>query len=823
MLPPSLLATYKRLIIVLGMTVLVAGVQTWRSGDPLQYACYLILAVLASTLKVGLSTEQGTFSLSLLFVLVGVVSLSPPEMLVLSAAVGVMQTLAERKERGFGIETTLYTVSVLTIATSLAETAVHTPLLSLQINTPVSNAVRLMLVGCAFFVGHSFPEATRESIERSEGMGLVWKRGWFWRLPYYMGAAGAAGIFQQANQAHLWQVPVLLTPVIYLLFRSYRLYMSKVEDERQHAEEMASLHLRTIEALALAIDAKDHTTHDHLKRVQVYAVETGKELGLSDRELDALRAASLLHDIGKLAVPEHIISKPGKLTPEEFERMKIHPVVGAEILQRVRFPYPVVPIVRHHHEKWDGTGYPDRVKGEQIPIGARILSAVDTLDALASDRQYRKAMPLDQAMGIVVSEAGRAFDPRVVEVLARKYVEFERLARSIEEAPFRLSMDIKVEAGLAPAAGFEDSRGKVGGAKPASQGHDPGPEFLQQIAAAREEGQALFELAQNIGNSLSLDETLSVLAVRLKKLVPFDAMAVYLSREGSLVPEFVSGENSRLFGSLRIPVGQGLSGWVAENAKPIVNGNPSVEPGYLNDASKFSTLQSALAVPLEGLNGVVGVLALYHGERDAYSKDHLRILQAISSKLSLAVENALRYRQAETSATTDFLTELPNARSLFLHLDSELVRCKRIGQPLVVLVCDLDGFKQVNDRYGHLEGNRLLKVVAQTLRAHCRQYDYVARMGGDEFVLILPGMQPETLERRVEHLRRVCAEEARMQIGLDVAISIGSAVAPQDGQDAETLLSTADRMMYKTKSERALSLQEAKSRTLVFRPAAVNH
>ena len=199
-----------------------------------------------------------------------------------------------------------------------------------------------------------------------------------------------------------------------MIFRSYRLYLGRLESEKNHAEEMANLHLRTIEALALAIEAKDHTTHDHLQRVQIYALELGKKMELNEDQLQALRAASILHDIGKLAVPEHIISKPGKLTAEEFEKMKIHPVVGAEILARVQFPYDVVPIVRAHHERWNGTGYPDGLKGEEIPIGARILSVVDCLDALASDRQYRRALPLDEAMAVIVAEAGKSYEPRIV-------------------------------------------------------------------------------------------------------------------------------------------------------------------------------------------------------------------------------------------------------------------------------------------------------------------------------------------------------------------------------------------------------------------------
>src|ERR1700693_2367415 len=227
-----------------------------------------------------------------------------------------------------------------------------------------------------------------------------------------------------------WELPVICLPLVYLVHRSSRTHIVQVEQEKKHGVEMNGLHLRTIEALALAIDAKDHTTHGHLQRVQLYAVEIGKDLGLSESGLDAIRAAAMLHDIGKLAVPEHIISKPGKLTRAEFEKMKIHPVVGAEILEGVEFPYPVVPIVRSHHEKWDGSGYPHGLKGNEIPIGARILAAVGCLDALASDRQYRRALPLDEAMAHVVGEAGKSFDPRVVEVLHRRYVELEKLARS---------------------------------------------------------------------------------------------------------------------------------------------------------------------------------------------------------------------------------------------------------------------------------------------------------------------------------------------------------------------------------------------------------
>ena len=776
-------------VVLMGGWCITRALVSFQSDDLVRFFAYLAVAVLVSGFKVNLPSIKGTMSVNFLFILIGISEMRLSETMVLGCLGTLIQCLWKPRQP---IKPIRVLFSVASMALAVSGSYAFCNLIPLR-NTPAV----LLSVSLVFFFLNTAPIAAAIALTERKGLAQTWRGCYFWSFPFYVVGASVAWILSVLSHQIDWRGSIVLLPILFFIHRSYRVYLGRLEDERKHVEEVANLHLRTIEALALAIEAKDQATHEHLRRVRTYVEEIGKELNLSESELDGLRAAALLHDIGKLAVPEHIISKPGKLTPEEFEKMKIHPIVGAEILECVGFPCPVVPIVKAHHEKWDGSGYPFGLKGEEIPLGARILSAVDCLDALASDRQYRRALPLDDAMAQVESLAGSSFDPRVVEVLKRRYQELEQMAKAQPLGKSRLSRDVKVHRGVAPAAGFETSR-----LSPASNSSD----FLASIAAARQEVHLLFELTQDLGSSLSVDETLSVVAARLKRMIPYDAIAVYVVNGDRLVPHYVNGEDFRLFSSLEIPMGEGLSGWVAEMRKPILNGNPSVECGYLNDPDKFSTLRSGLAVPLEGLNGTVGVLALYRTERDAFSRDNLRILLAISSKVSLSIENALKFRQAEDSAVTDYLTGLPNARSLFLRLETEIARSKREKTALTVLVCDLDGFKQINDRYGHLEGNRVLRDVADALRASCREYDYVARMGGDEFVILLPGNDQPSTARRIEQLRQIAWEAGSIQGTYgQVSMSIGSALYPQDGADPDQLLAEADRRMYKSKQDRKVN------------------
>jgi putative nucleotidyltransferase with HDIG domain len=609
-----------------GALCLLAGVLRWHSSHTLLFLSYLLLTIVASLLKSVLPGSDGTVSVVFVFFLVGICNMTLSETMVLAAVATVVQCFWHARTRLSFIH---FAFNLAQLA--LAITASYWTYILLFSHVFHSKApLPLLVAAIIFFLFNSIPVATVVALAENISIIEKWDRSYSWTFPYYLIGAAIAGLIQFVNRLAGWEMSFLVLPAVYVIYRSYCMHLGRWEDEKRHLEDLASLNMRTIETLALAIEAKDHTTGDHLQRVRVYAMELGKDLGLSLSEMQALQAASVLHDIGKLAVPEAIISKPGKLTPEEFEKMKIHPIVGAEIVEQVRFPYPVAPIVHSHHEKWDGSGYPDGIAGEAIPIGARILSAVDCLDALASDRQYRRALPLDEAMAHVVRESGKAFDPRVVTALQARYVELEHLARSQkpEERP-KLSLDAKVERGAAPDAGFAAS------ISPSSQSQSD---------------LNLIDVLSWTEQPLTLDEMLSAAALRLRHLIPFDALAVFAVQGDFLVPRFSMGENVRHLSSLRIPNGEGLVGWVAETGNYIINGNPKVEPGL--EGSRSFGLCSALAVPLSNAGRTVGVLSIYGLQTDAFNSDNLNVLQASAHQLGDAIGEKLNTEQSQRSSRT---------------------------------------------------------------------------------------------------------------------------------------------------------------------------
>ena len=573
----------------------------------------------------------------------------------------------------------------------------------------------------------------------------------------------------------------------------YRAYHRRVAAEGRRIQAMSDLHLATIEALAQAIDAKDQTGHDHIRRVQVLAAGLARALKMSDPEVRGVTTAALLHDIGKLAVPEHILSKSGPLTPEEFQKIRIHPQIGADIVGSVPFPYPVAPLILSHHERWDGKGYPAGLRGNDIPLGARILSLVDYYDALTSDRPYHKAMSDDAALGLIQQEAGKALDPDVVST-------FVRILPQLREEM------VHDHATRSPRPHTADTG--IGGGEAGGLSTVGATSALDDIALAHREIYALYELAQAMGTSLGIADTMALISSKLAKLVPFSACALFLYLEDTdtLLCRFATGVDANIIQKLKVKNGQGLTGWVARNRRPLVNARPiaDLEAG---GSDRQTSLQSALVCPLVFNDRFIGTLTVYHSDPSFYRDDHRRLLDRVCEQAAAVIHNSIVFERTREDALTDPLTTLPNTRYMFMHLTRELARAERLKSEVALLVMDLDDFKDINDHHGHHVGDQALQEVANVLRSTIRPYDICIRYAGDEFIVLLSGCGHEEAENKRRELQNAVDRltiEVPSGARIPVAISSGAAVYPHDGATYEGLLAQADSRMYRDKEQRKL-------------------
>ena len=446
-------------LVVVGAFASLYSTLGRANGNWVHFFVYLVAILLCSGMKVALPKTEGTVSVNFPFILLGILQMSSLQAVLLAVA-SVLALCRFRVIKPFTLVQILFNVANVTTATVLACYA-YTGCLKL-VHGEVAAAIAA--AATVYFIGTSAPVTFIVAWESAISPVAKWRQEFLWYLPFYLVGAMLAAGANLISVKYGWLTSLLLIPLVYIVYRSYREQVAITRDRERHLKETAALHFRTIEALAMAVEAKDANTHRHLARVRIYTTELGKIMKLDAPLMEALTIASYLHDIGKLAVPERIINKPGRLTKEEFDKMKIHPVVGADILSRVNFPYPVVPIVRSHHEAWDGSGYPDGLKGEEIPIGARLLTAVDCFDALASARPYRKPMSLEQAMAFVKSKAGTQFDPMVVQLLEEHFQDLEDLARRTIDEIEPLPTDLFIERGAAPGAGFASEAPEAPGA-----------------------------------------------------------------------------------------------------------------------------------------------------------------------------------------------------------------------------------------------------------------------------------------------------------------------------------------------------------------------
>lgn len=637
------------------------------------------------------------------------------------------------------------------------------------------------------------------AIRANKSAYLFWRSGYLWTSWTFFASAIAAGLIYLAVERHGFICVAAAVPIMVASYLTYKVYFDRLNENKRHLEEMNRLHLATVEALASAIDAKDQTTHGHVRRVQIYAEGLAKLFNLLKPEVEALRAGALLHDIGKLAVPDHILNKPSKLTAAEFEKMKIHTIVGAQILERVGFPYPVVPIVRYHHERWDGNGYPDSLSGEQIPITARILSVVDCFDALHEDRQYRRALTRDQAITHLQHAAGTQFDPEIVRVFIEHLDEFEAeiAAQHVENEPLPAPAISVRASGALPAAGLSSELRIIDTAER--------PSYMSHISRAHQEVYALYEVARTFGSSLNIEDAMAIIANKLGYVVSFDTCVIYRFHEatGVAIAEHVSGQYAEHLRHRCVVPGEGITGYVLANRKAFAHTDPMLDFANV-DLPPGANFTGCAVLPLLKKDRLLGALALYAASGD-YSEDDLRLLETVARIAADALDNAIRYASTRSEALTDLLTGVPNSRALQLRFEQEAIKADTSGNVFYLLMLDLDGFKPINDTYGHQIGDDFLRAIAQMLQSHFGRFDFFSRYAGDEFVALVTHVDERQCVELCARLQRAVQRFAfcvRPMKYAHVGISIGAAQYRRDGTSMDDLIVAADQAMYLNKQER---------------------
>jgi putative nucleotidyltransferase with HDIG domain len=483
----------------------------------------------------------------------------------------------------------------------------------------------LLTMAVVLFAVNSGLTAVVVGLDSSQSPVGIWRRHFRWLWVGYLGAASVAFCLVLLLQQHSLAAAAMVLPLLAVFHLTLRASFGRLDDARRHLGDLDRLYLSTVETLAMAIDAKDDVTHSHVRRVQAYAIGLARALSVTDDlTLKAIEAAALLHDTGKLAVPERILNKPGKLTEAEFEKMKEHVDIGADILSLVEFPFPVVPIVRAHHESWDGSGYPRGLKADDIPIGARILSVVDCFDALTSDRPYRRKMTDADAIAILRERQGKMYDPTVVDTFVRVY----RDINVVVDAPEHREVMQRVTQSR------QDDRAA----------HDPAPE---QQGSAPTSLLAFVSLSRVASGDAGVADVLALGSRLLADVVPGATGAWYIP--DALRDQLVVADSfGPAAGSLRgfsVPMGDRLTGWVAANRQPIVNSDAALD---LGPAAEAAALQSCMSVPLLRGESLVGVLSLYAPTSSTFAGDCGRLVQMVAPHIAVALHVALTTPEAKS-------------------------------------------------------------------------------------------------------------------------------------------------------------------------------
>jgi diguanylate cyclase (GGDEF)-like protein/putative nucleotidyltransferase with HDIG domain len=791
--PPKAFPTLPGLLqaFIGAVTLAAAAILVLQAGDVTQleegwkfYPVLVTSVVLAATkIRLPLLPSSATVSLSYCTNFAAL-SLFSPFAATFIIAVSVWAQCSLNNAGRLATYRTVFSIANIIVATAVADLAGgFVGDLSVQDDWRAL-VVPTLASATAFFFANTLLMAQAVALESKRSAVVLWREQFLWSAPAcfvgaIVGVLAAYLIHTSPSLAFFVAIPIVL------FYWGYRTYLGFIEKQQV-------MHLATVEALARAIGARDQTleasktvSDTHVRRVQRLAVTLARRAGMSQDEVKGVEVAALLHDIGKLAVPEHILNKPTKLTDEELKLIHQHPAVGAEIIGAVDFGYPVATLIASHHERWNGEGYPKGLKGEEIPLGSRILGIVDYFDALIADRPYHKAKPEQEARLIIKEEAGSFLDPELVtmflEILEEEMPLAEAAATPRSGAPAPVT-----EATAAPA---------------------PIDNVVESIARANTEMGALYGLTEAMGSRLSVADTMALIQLRLAPLVPASAWAlfVYDHASGASRCEFATGLDSERLHPLEIPAGAGVIGYVARLGKTVRNAHPAADLRAAGLPDANANLQAMVACPLRVHDRTIGVLAAYHVTAGYFTEAHEGTLEKIAEKTATVVHDAQTFEKVRTESLTDALTGLQNSRSLLDHLEKEMSKADRYRTERAILVIDVDRFKLINDRFGHPAGDRALQFIARAIRGSVRGYDFCARQGGDEFIVVLQDCDAAQARERAVELQDAVSGipfEPAPGVAVTLQISVGHAMYPSDGGSFEALIRCADERMYQDKSNR---------------------
>jgi diguanylate cyclase (GGDEF)-like protein/putative nucleotidyltransferase with HDIG domain len=652
--------------------------------------------------------------------------------------------------------------------------------------------VAAALAAIAYFVVASVFHSVRIACSNGVAPWKVWNRTWFWASPIYLLAPFGILVAQLFSDARSGWDALMGTAIIGLAVWYLNTYFPRLQQQQHHAQQLADVRQRALETLAVAIEAKDGSTAGHLQRVKLLASRLARKLGCSAEEVRTLQLAALLHDVGKVGVPDYILQKPSRLTDREFQEITAHASIGAGIVSAMDFPEPVDDVVLSHHEHWDGSGYPRGLSGGEIPRLARILTVVDCFDALVSDRPYRKALPMEKAIELLRNQSGKIFDPDILETFLAELPEYaDELIAELEREADLLSA-AKPAARNVRQTWIEKEKDIVYSSRASA---------LQKLSRRPDHMVAFYEAMALLGADLRHERSLTKALGILADICGADISAVFLNtpaRQGYTLQSAI-GLPEHCIGRLSLPENRGLIGRAASLRMPLIEDVTPSDDLDLHNARYFESARSSLVAPLLIDDRPVGMLLLCSRHTTAFDHDQSLLLSLLSEKFASTLVAAQHLRKLQIEAETDAVTKLPNARTSYPRLEQEINRARREQRTVAVLFMDLNGLKPINDSYGHAAGDKLLAATASRLRSSLRSYDFVARIGGDEFLAVLPGVSAADIQQTVSILKKAVSSQP-VPLGegnfARPFLSIGAAHYPTDSQDPDELVSLSDQRMY---------------------------